>query len=277
MRDRHESSAEWEEFSQCWPQLLTQTEMAQSWFGAPFRPKTADNTAMPPGDAATAMTELWRSWIALSGSLAQAAPPSATAPLDPVSLSLLGGSHVGQAIRRLTQGPQFADAGTTERRMAKLTELWLEVQAATRGYEQVISEAWMLASQRFGTALAERHRPGGDALAPKEAARLWLDIADRTLMETHRSEGFLAAQRRLLRSGIDFLLAERELVESVAEPAGLPTRTEIDEVHRSVQELKRRVRTLEKGSLRAERAAPDAGTPGASAMTPGAMAQGDQP
>ena len=43
-----------------------------------------------------------------------------------------------------------------------------------------------------------------------------------------------------------FLLGERELVESLVEPAGLPTRTEIDEVHRSVQELKRRVRTLEK-------------------------------
>jgi hypothetical protein len=32
------------------------------------------------------------------------------------------------------------------------------------------------------------------------------------------------------------------------EPAGLPTRSEIDEVHRSVQDLKRRVRTLEKAA-----------------------------
>jgi hypothetical protein len=36
------------------------------------------------------------------------------------------------------------------------------------------------------------------------------------------------------------------MVESMVEPAGLPTRTEVDEVHRSVQELKRRVRALEK-------------------------------
>ena len=40
---------------------------------------------------------------------------------------------------------------------------------------------------------------------------------------------------------MDFLLAEREFVEALVEPAGLPTRTEIDEVHRTVQELKRRV------------------------------------
>ena len=30
---------------------------------------------------------------------------------------------------------------------------------------------------------------------------------------------------------MDFLLAERELVEQLVEPAGLPTRTEIDELH----------------------------------------------
>ena len=49
-----------------------------------------------------------------------------------------------------------------------------------------------------------------------------------------------------------FLLAEREVVESMVEPAGLPTRSEIDEVHHSVQELKRRVRALEKAGAAAE-------------------------
>ena len=49
-----------------------------------------------------------------------------------------------------------------------------------------------------------------------------------------------------------FLLAEREMIESMVEPAGLPTRSEVDEIHLSVQELKRRVRALEKASAAAE-------------------------
>ena len=49
---------------------------------------------------------------------------------------------------------------------------------------------------------------------------------------------------------MDFLLAERGLVEAMVEPAGLPTRTEIDEVHRSVHELKNRVRALEKAAAK---------------------------
>jgi hypothetical protein len=51
---------------------------------------------------------------------------------------------------------------------------------------------------------------------------------------------------------MDFLLAEREMVEAMVEPAGLPTRTEMDEVHRSLHELKRRVRTLEKAPAKPE-------------------------
>lgn len=80
----------------------------------------------------------------------------------------------------------------------------------------------------------------------KESLKLWLDTANQVLLETQRSEKFLAAQRRLLRDGMEFMLAERELVEALVEPIGLPTRSEIDEVHQNVHELKRRVRSLEK-------------------------------
>jgi hypothetical protein len=253
-------SADWDELGRRWRELFTsKTELTQSWFEGPWRVKPADDAAAASSDVITAMTGLWRAWTGISGPYGQHWPPTARGaaggPIDPVLLPLLGGSHVGQAIRQVTEGPQFADMGSVERRTARLAELWLEVQAAISSYQQIVSEAWILASQRFGTALAERHPPGADRLSAREAIRLWLEIADKTLMETHRSEGFLTARRRLLRSGIDFLLTERELVESIAEPAGFPTRTEIDEVHQSVQELKRRVRALEKSTLSS---APDA-------------------
>jgi hypothetical protein len=272
------SSTEWDELSRRWRELPTQqAELAQSWFEGPRRTTPADGGDAGSAGIVAAMTELWRSWTELSGSLGRSWPLTTNAagggPPDPVWLSLLGGSHVGQAIRQMTEGPQFADVGTFERRTARLTELWLEVRAATSSYQQIVSEAWMFQSQRFGAALTERQPPGADALPAKEAIRLWLEIADKTLMETHRSEGFLTAQRRLLRAGTDFLLAERELVESIAAPAGFPTRKEIDEVHQSVQELKRRVRALEKGSLNPARRPPNADTtPDAAAMT-----QGDRP
>ncbi|HSK35512.1 MAG TPA: poly(R)-hydroxyalkanoic acid synthase subunit PhaE, partial [Actinomycetota bacterium] len=212
------------------------------------------------GAEAAAMADLWRSWLKLGSSFGSAVPgmgePGQIAGetlgrfLDPLSLALVGGSQVGETIRRLTEGPRFADLGAIERRMARLMELWLKVQQAARGYEAVVAGAWTEASQRFAEAFQEAARAGKAPAQPKDALKLWLDVANRTLLETHRSERFLAAQAELLRHGMDFLLAEREMVEALVEPAGLPTRTEIDEVHRSVQELKRRVRSLEKAAAR---------------------------
>ncbi len=94
--------------------------------------------------------------------------------------------------------------------------------------------------------MAERQRAGNGELDPKEALKVWLDIATQVLIETHRSPEFLEAQQQLLRAGLDFMLAEREFVETLVKPMGLPTRSEIDEVHRNVQDLKSRSKRCRK-------------------------------
>jgi hypothetical protein len=171
--------------------------------------------------------------------------------MDPMSLMLVGGSQVGETIRRLTEGPRLADLGSIERRMARLMERWIAVQSAARAYEAVVALAWSEATQRYGRSMADLQRSGKAPADVKEALKSWLDTANTTLLETHRSPRFLEAQGELLRKGMDFLLAEREVVEAMVEPAGLPTRTEIDEVHRSLYELKRRLRLLEKSAVKA--------------------------
>ena len=266
------SANPWDDFARRSRELYEQqTELTKSWLDGQGR--LADTLAKAGGKAgsaedaaasgqeAAAMAELWRSWMALGGSVGAGMPGMAEPGkiagetlgrfLDPMSLALVGGSQVGETIRRLTEGPRFADLGAIERRMAKVLELWLQVQQAARSYEAVVAGAWAEANQRF-TAEFNRLAAAGEApQQPKDALRLWLDIANRTLLETHRSERFLTAQGELLRHGMDFLLGERELIEGLVEPAGLPTRSEIDEVHRSVQELKRRVRSLEKAAAAA--------------------------
>ena len=256
----------WEEFARRSRELFEQqAELAKSWLDGQSR-LAGSLTELGTGEDGTgedaaALAELWRSWLALGGSVGAAMPGMADPGkiagetlgrfLDPMSLALVGGSQVGETIRRLTEGPRFADLGAIERRMAKVLELWLQVQQAARSYEAVVAGAWAEANQRF-TAEFNRLAAAGEApQQPKDALRLWLDIANRTLLETHRSERFLTAQGELLRHGMDFLLGERELIEGLVEPAGLPTRSEIDEVHRSVQELKRRVRSLEKAAAAA--------------------------
>jgi polyhydroxyalkanoate synthase subunit PhaE len=279
----------WEDFAKRSRELYEQqAELARTWLDG--QTKLASTLAGAGqggmGADAAAMAELWRSWLAVGSSLGSAVPGMTGATgqvasetlgrfLDPLSLALVGGSQVGETIRRMTEGPRLADLGAIERRMAKVMELWLSVQQAARGYEAVVAGAWAEANRRFATEFQERYRAGQAPAQPKAALELWLDVANRTLLETHRSESFLKAQGELLRHGMNFLLAEREMVEALVEPAGLPTRTEIDEVHRSVQELKRRGRSLEKATAGAEptkRPAPSCQT----AARKTALAQGAQ-
>lgn len=255
----------WNELTDSWRDLYNeQAKIAQTWLQsqaelAATLAGSASEADQPAGLKAdpAAMAELWKSGMAL-GSLGNVLPGfEATGigaetlgkMLDPMSLSLMGGNQVGEAIRRLTEGPRFADAGSIERGMAEVMELYLGVQTAARAYEGVVASAWMEANRRFTADLAERFGKSGEVLPAKDAHQAWLAIANDTLMESQRSEPFLDAQRTLLRAGMDFLLAERRFVEQLVEPAGFPTRTEIDELHRTVHTLKQRVRRLEKAAV----------------------------
>lgn len=193
---------------------------------------------------AIAMGEMWRSWIPHTGTPPAAGNGAFADLLNPINLAFFGGTQVGDALRKMTEGPQLADAGAAEHRMARLMERWIEVQTASRAYEGVVAAAWVTANEAFAAKLQERFE-AGEALQPADALKLWLKTANTTLLETQRSASFLEAQRKLLRCGMEFLLTQREVVENAVEPAGLPTRSEIDEVHRTIHDLKRRLRTLE--------------------------------
>jgi polyhydroxyalkanoate synthase subunit PhaE len=284
------STTPWEDFAERGRELYErQAELAKAWFAGQAELSgaltgTGDAGARTgPGADVAAMAELWRSWLGLGNALGAAMPgmaqPGQVAGdtlgrfLDPMSLLLAGGSQVGETIRKMTEGPRFADLGAIERRMGKVVQRWLQVQQAARAYEAVVAGAWHEANRRFAEEYRKLHRAGRAPNPPDEALRLWLDVANRTLLETHRSEPFLAAQGELLRHGMAFLLAEREMVEGMVEPAGLPTRTEVDEVHRSVQELKRRVRALERAGAAAE-SAPRPASPRRSAARKAARDEG---
>ncbi len=83
-------------------------------------------------------------------------------------------------------------------------------------------------SRQIRRAKASRSRPGASCID------LWIDIANETLVETHRTPEFLEAQRRLTRSSTEYRLQEREIAESFCEMHHIPTRTEVDELQRTV-------------------------------------------
>jgi hypothetical protein len=161
---------------------------------------------------------------------------------DPTRFLYAGSDEVNQAIQRLVEGPEFADIGTLERQILKATKEWLNLREASAEYRAITAAAWSRAFETFSKEVAT----DPDAMSNGLRAMIdrWLNIANDELIRTQRTDEFLAAQRKLLRAGVDYRLKERELVEVWSETHSIPTRTEIDDLHRIVHDLRSQVRKL---------------------------------
>jgi hypothetical protein len=152
------------------------------------------------------------------------------------------GSQFDMGLEKLTEGPTYATLWDMDKKMLKAQKLWVERARDVEGYYEIVQGAWTRTLQRFTKAVND---PKGEAITNgRQLLDLWLTTANGALLEMHRSEAFLEAQRRMTRSSAEYQLAEREIAEAFCEMHHIPTRTEMDEVERTVTQLRREIRAL---------------------------------
>ena len=214
--------------------------------GAP----TGNAAAAPPpslesmfGAAQAMWTDTLQRWTAL----AQQTLPAGgldrmlKAMFDPSQWPELAASPLDRAIEHLVEGPSYATLWTLDRKLLKAQKLRLEWSRDLASYQLVLHSAWSEALQRFFT---EINRDGEPIRSWRELIDLWIDIANATLVEAHRKPEFLEAQRRLTRSSTECRLQERAIAEDWCEMHHIPTRTEVDDLARTVHELRRELRLV---------------------------------
>ncbi len=172
---------------------------------------------------------------------------------DPAQWSQAGLGPLDRAIEHLVDGPSYATLWTLDRKLLRAQKLRADWARDLAAWQLIMQGAWSQALQRF---IAAVHATEGEPIRTwRELADVWIGIANDTLTETHRTPEFLEAQRRLTRSSTECRLAEREIMESYCEMHHIPTRTEVDELARSVYELRRELRALKRESREAPAAA----------------------
>ena len=167
-----------------------------------------------------------------------------------------GSGVLDAALQRVLEGPRYAVLWDTDRQLLELQKLTLQRDKAVAAYQAVVQKGWNLAFQRFTKALGSK--PQGAGPSWRGMTDQWLAVANDTLLEVHRSDEFIDAQRRMLRAASDRHLQERKVAEAWCEAGHIPTRSEVDELQRHVVELRREVRLL-------RRALPDAAKPASAA------------
>ncbi len=221
------------------------------WAGGaqnPFEAWARSAATPPPGDPVSdLMQRSLEQWTTLAKQAwTQGSGPDAAAMaklFDPEEWRRAG-SHFDLGLEKLTEGPTYATLWDLDRKLLNLQKLAVDRARDVEGYWKVVNGAWTRAVQQFGKAVADT---GGEPIrSGRQMLDLWLGVANQALLEMHRSKEFLEAQRRMTRSSTEYRLAEREIAEAFCEAHHIPTRTEMDEVQRTVTELRRELRALKK-------------------------------
>jgi hypothetical protein len=181
-------------------------------------------------------------WPMLSGS--EADRSSLQQLFDPAVWSRTGAGRFDLALERLTEGPTYATLWDLDRKLLNAQKLWLKRSEDIAAYQAIVQAEWRRAVQRFVEALNDPKAP--PLKSGREFLNLWIATANACLLEMHRSEAFLEAQRKMTRSATDYRLQEREIAETFCAMHHIPTRTEMDEVQRAVYELRRESRALQR-------------------------------
>ena len=176
--------------------------------------------------------------------------------LNPATFMKSGFEIMDQVFRKLVNGPEFADIGMLEKKMLKSGEDWQNFRDAGQHYQEVISSAWLRAYNNFSDEFMDslnEESPGSE-----EMLKRWLKIADEELINTLRSDEFLDAQREFFAAGSSYRLKYQEFVDMWCDNHGIPTRSEVDDLHKIIYDLRREVRTLKRNieKIESKKAAP---------------------
>ena len=204
--------------------------------------------------ANAAFTQLWSSASELSATITKGV--HAGEKPDPLVAEMLGrifdpgvwfsAGNMDEALQRLAEGPRLADLWDVERKFLSVFNAWVALRRRSLEHNTVMLEAWMRAAGAFAKRLNEMADASQSIESPRKLLTLWVETANDVMLETQRSEPFLNTQREILTASTELRLAQQEVAAFYSEMFGYPTRTELDDVHKTVTELRRELRALKR-------------------------------
>jgi len=134
-----------------------------------------------------------------------------------------------------------------------LRDAWREMlvadeqrRSAQTEYFALLATAWNTTLEGVATRLAEMAGRGERVDTLMGLVRLVAGIADQNVHQAMQSEAGLKATSDCIRGSLRYRQQRNRLVEVTSEMLNVPTRAEVDEAYREIQDLKRQVRELKR-------------------------------
>lgn len=226
--------------------LDAQKEMAET-FGRAFSPK--------PKDPMTQSYEAWQDFVKAwapgwdpSAMMKNQAhmpnnPAAFYALYDPSSWMSKAPDQLRSILESVVQFPKFADMAAPQAEGAEQWQEYLDFQEATTEFAKVMHEAWQRAYNSYSEKFSVEDLKSGNV---QKALDAWVKTANEELLDTQSTQKFMDAQRNMILASNGLKLRQAKLAEAWSDAYQMPTRSEVDDLTKTVTELKREVRNLKR-------------------------------
>ncbi|HEY9903287.1 MAG TPA: poly(R)-hydroxyalkanoic acid synthase subunit PhaE [Candidatus Sericytochromatia bacterium] len=148
----------------------------------------------------------------------------------------------------VVQSPNLGYAREFNNKLLKGFDAWINFSKANFDYQIVLLDVWLKASEEVMRELASTQEKGEMVQNWQQLLQVWSSVFDRVFAQTFRAENGLEVQGNFLNSALTYRLYQQQLIEVFLKMYGLPTRSEVDEIHRSIYELRKEIKSLKKAS-----------------------------
>ena len=158
--------------------------------------------------------------------------------------------------RRMAEAPALATLWDADRKLLASTLAFGRCQQAQADVARALDGATRDAQAAFAERLKERgaaasQNTGAAPPVMNDAFDQWLAVLNTAMLGTMREEPYLAAQRRMVETGLEFRESLAALADEACEWLQLPSRTDFDDLARTVTELRRELRALKRSAASA--------------------------
>jgi polyhydroxyalkanoate synthase subunit PhaE len=144
--------------------------------------------------------------------------------------------------------PAFGLAREHQERWQQLGTALVEYQEQTNRYNTLILKSSQQGFERFQSKLAEREEPGRQLDSVRAVYDLWIDAAEEAYAEIALSDEFRKVYGAMVNAQMRVRSLAQGEVEQQTRQLGIPTRSELKGVEKSLQELRRHLKASQESS-----------------------------
>lgn len=189
-------------------------------------------------------SQLWAN--ALSASVtplsqgAFAGNPQPWMELNNLYWNLLNESTYGSVMRSPLLGPSREFNG----KLLRTFDAWTTLYRATGDYQIVLADVQVRSLEELMRQLISAAEKGETIKDWRQFQQLWGRVADEVFEKAFCNETNLKVRGRFINALNAYRIQQRSLTELWMQALDIPTRSEIDEVHKTVYELRKELKTL---------------------------------